>query len=395
MAATPDGKGYWLVASDGGIFAYGDAGFYGSTGGLHPQPADRGHGRHPRRQGLLAGRLRRRDLRLRRRRLLRLDRRATLNKPIVGMAATPDGRGYWLVASDGGIFAYGDAGFYGSAGNLTLNQPIVGMAATPDGRGYWMVASDGGIFAYGDAGFYGSTGLPSTSPWWAWPPRPTASGYWLVAADGGIFAYGDVAFGGGRRPPAAGSTQEQPSTGTRWAWRQASILSSLAHAAGASTLVRTYGGLAPCDLLADMESDVTAWQPTTAILEFSGGNFTPCMAGDPIGSPQYYAKYQADIQTAIDILRPNGTEVFLIGLPYDRVSHAEPERRRSESALPRRWRRPTPASPTSMPARRSWQTEPSPGPFPVFPPNPAPGPRARTWSARRRGALLSGRGHDH
>ena len=74
------------------------------------------------------------------------------------MAATPDGGGYWLVASDGGIFCYGDATFYGSTGNIHLNQPIVGMAATPDGGGYWLVASDGGIFSYGDAQFYGSTG---------------------------------------------------------------------------------------------------------------------------------------------------------------------------------------------------------------------------------------------
>ncbi len=55
--------------------------------------------------------------------------RLTLNKPIVGVAATPDGKGYWLVASDGGIFAFGDAAFYGSTGALTLNKPIVGMAA--------------------------------------------------------------------------------------------------------------------------------------------------------------------------------------------------------------------------------------------------------------------------
>ncbi len=81
-----------------------------------------------------------------------------LNKPMVGMAATHDGGGYWLVASDGGIFSYGDAKFYGSAGSLPLNKPIVGMAATPDGGGYWLVASDGGIFNYGDAKFYGSTG---------------------------------------------------------------------------------------------------------------------------------------------------------------------------------------------------------------------------------------------
>jgi outer membrane protein assembly factor BamB len=81
-----------------------------------------------------------------------------LNQPIVGMAATPDGRGYWLVASDGGIFTFGDATFEGSAGNIALNKPIVGMAATPDGRGYWLVASDGGIFTFGDAAFEGSAG---------------------------------------------------------------------------------------------------------------------------------------------------------------------------------------------------------------------------------------------
>ena len=77
MAATPDGKGYWLVASDGGIFNYGDAGFYGSTGAIQLNKPDRRHGGHPRRQGLLAGGLRRWHLQLRRRRLLRLDRVAS------------------------------------------------------------------------------------------------------------------------------------------------------------------------------------------------------------------------------------------------------------------------------------------------------------------------------
>ena len=55
-------------------------------------------------------------------------------------------------AGNGGIFVFGDAGFYGSTGGLALSQPIVGMAATPAGHGYWLVASDGGIFAFGDAG---------------------------------------------------------------------------------------------------------------------------------------------------------------------------------------------------------------------------------------------------
>jgi hypothetical protein len=66
--------------------------------------------------------------------------------------------GYWLVASDGGVFSFGDAAFYGSEGSADLDRPIVGMAATPDGGGYWLVASDGGVFTFGDAPYDGSTG---------------------------------------------------------------------------------------------------------------------------------------------------------------------------------------------------------------------------------------------
>ena len=97
------------MASDGGVFSYGDAGFFGSTGG---------------------------------------DR---LTRPIVEVAASPAGRGYWLVASDGGVFAFGDAAFFGSTGGVSLTRPIVGMAASPEGRGYWLVASDGGVFAFNPA----------------------------------------------------------------------------------------------------------------------------------------------------------------------------------------------------------------------------------------------------
>jgi hypothetical protein len=120
-----------------------------------------------------------------------------LNQPIVGMAATPSAGGYWLVASDGGIFAFGDARFYGSTGNIRLNQPIVGMAPTPTGGGYWFVARDGGIFAFGDARFFGSTGnIRLNQPIVGMAPTPTGGGYWFVAADGGIFAFGDARFHG-------------------------------------------------------------------------------------------------------------------------------------------------------------------------------------------------------
>jgi hypothetical protein len=137
MAATADGNGYWLVASDGGIFSFGDAAFYGSMGGTR------------------------------------------LNKPVDGMTATPGGGGYWLVASDGGIFSFGNAQFHGSMGGTPLVEPVVGMSATSDGGGYRMVASDGGIFDFGDAAYYGSgTGAPLTSPVVGMATRP--GGYWIA-----------------------------------------------------------------------------------------------------------------------------------------------------------------------------------------------------------------------
>ena len=87
MASTPNRRGYWLLGRDGGLFGFGDAPFYGSTGGLH------------------------------------------LARPVVGMAAPATGGGYWMVASDGGIFAFGDAKFFGSTGSTKLNQPVVAMTA--------------------------------------------------------------------------------------------------------------------------------------------------------------------------------------------------------------------------------------------------------------------------
>ena len=169
----PSGAGYWLVGSDGGVFAFGDAGFFGSTGAV------------------------------------------VLAKPIVGMAPVPSstgpsGAGYWLVGSDGGVFAFGDAGFFGSTGAVVLAKPIVGMAASPSGAGYWLVASDGGVFAFGDAGFFGSTGaVVLAKPIVGMAASPSGAGYWLVASDGGVFAFGDAGFFGS----PAGRVTDRPVVG--------------------------------------------------------------------------------------------------------------------------------------------------------------------------------------
>ena len=131
IVATPDGGGFWVTTADGGVFTFGDAQFYGSVpGALAPG------------QQLAA--------------------------PIVGMAATPDGGGYWLVGADGGIFAFGDAHSYGSIPGRGLNPagsglpnslsaPIVGIAGTADGGGYWLLGADGGIFNFGDAPLEGTS----------------------------------------------------------------------------------------------------------------------------------------------------------------------------------------------------------------------------------------------
>jgi hypothetical protein len=157
------------VAADGGIFTFGDAQFYGSTGAIH------------------------------------------LNQPIVGMAATPDGHGYWLVAADGGIFTFGDAQFYGSTGAIRLNQPIVGMAATPDGHGYWLVAADGGIFTFGDAPFAGSTGgAPLAAATVAVAAHHPGTGYWTVTSGGTVSSFGGAPFAGS----LAGTPSSSPASTT-------------------------------------------------------------------------------------------------------------------------------------------------------------------------------------
>jgi hypothetical protein len=129
-----------------------------------------------------------------------------LAAPIVGIDATTDGNGYWLVASDGGVFSFGDAPFYGSMGGTALNRPIVGITSTPSGKGYWLVASDGGVFAFGDAQFEGSVGgqplnapmvgMASTSYLQTGQVDAAGTGYYLVAADGGVFAFGNAQFDG-------------------------------------------------------------------------------------------------------------------------------------------------------------------------------------------------------
>jgi streptogramin lyase len=144
-------RGYWLVASNGGLFAFG-APFYGSV-------------------------------------------HAHLAKPVVAMAATPDGHGYWLVTKAGQVLHFGDAHSYGSP-PAHLAKPVVAMAATPDGHGYWLVTKAGQVLHFGDAHSYGSPPAHLAQPVVAIAPTPGGHGYWLIASNGGVFSYGKAAFRG-------------------------------------------------------------------------------------------------------------------------------------------------------------------------------------------------------
>jgi len=120
-----------------------------------------------------------------------------LHSPIVGFVPTPTAAGYWMVAGDGGIFAFGDAAFLGSMGGKPLNRPISAMAAPPSGKGYWLVASDGGVFAFGDAPFFGSlAGENLSKPIVDFSVTPTGRGYWMTTSDGQVYGFGDAAYYG-------------------------------------------------------------------------------------------------------------------------------------------------------------------------------------------------------
>jgi NHL repeat len=202
---TSDANGYWIVNEDGAVYSFGDAPALGNVNAadlgphekvtsLSATPSGKGYwifttkGKvFPFGDAQTFG-----DL-----------SKVNLNGPVQSSIATPSGKGYFMVASDGGVFAFGDAVFRGSMGATKLNQPVQSLVPTRDGLGYWLVASDGGIFAFGSAPFRGSMGSTPLN-------KPVVGmvrygvGYLMVAADGGIFSFSDRPFVGslGDHPPA-------------------------------------------------------------------------------------------------------------------------------------------------------------------------------------------------
>jgi hypothetical protein len=64
---------------------------------------------------------------------------------VVGITPSTGSNGYWLVATDGGVFTYGPgAAFYGSTANLQPPPKVVGLAARAGGAPGYVIVADGG-----------------------------------------------------------------------------------------------------------------------------------------------------------------------------------------------------------------------------------------------------------
>jgi hypothetical protein len=162
------GNGYWMVGSDGKVYAFGDAINFGL---IAPPPA----------------------------------------QPIVNMVATPTGLGYWLLGRDGSVYAFGDAINAGGLPQLgIIRTDVVGMSIRPDGQGYWIVTADGVLYAFGlNTSFYGSTdgyqplahfgivgiGRRATGTGTA-TNNDQNNGYYVVAQDGGVIDFGNAVYFG-------------------------------------------------------------------------------------------------------------------------------------------------------------------------------------------------------
>ena len=217
-SASTTSHGFWLVGNDGGIFTFGSALFFGSMGST------------------------------------------VLQRPVAGIVPTKDDGGYWLDASDGGVFAFGDTTFYGSIPGLglhpagsglpnSLNAPIVGMVPSTDDGGYFMVASDGGVFAFGDAHFAGSCPAIGGCSGAAVAVMPDASGngYWLVTKTGNVYTFGDASYFGapGDNGSPVTSAVRTPDGGGYWILNANGTVTNFGDAANFGPAPGTFGGLNP------------------------------------------------------------------------------------------------------------------------------------------------------
>jgi len=244
---------------------------------------------------------------------------APLTTGAVGIAATPDGRGYWIADAAGGVQQFGDAVFAGSMAGQSLNSPINHIVATPDGGGYWLVAADGGTFSFGDAGFFGSTGgMQLKAPVVDIAPTPDGGGYWLVASDGGVFAFGDAAFKGSMgwaqlNSPVVGVSVDSKTGGY---WMVASDGAVFAFGSGFFGSGAAVGPHLPIIGIAPVANGTGYWfvAPDGGIFAFGSAAFRGSAGGIPLAAP--IVGMASDPATGGYWLVASDGGVFAFGAPF-------------------------------------------------------------------------------
>jgi len=203
IAARRNGAGYYLVAPDGKVYAYGDANNVGEgvpagtqavsiavrpAGGRAAGPGYwilSANGKVSAYNATSYGQI------------------ESGKVEAVSIVATKDFRGYWILASSGRVYPFGSASDFGDRRNA--GQVNVAMAATPDGKGYWILASNGAVHAFGTAGHYGQgVGRGATARSIA--VAADGKGYWILSTDGNVSAYGSA-------PQLGGAPSASPAVG--------------------------------------------------------------------------------------------------------------------------------------------------------------------------------------
>lgn len=201
IAIRQNGTGYYLLAPNGTVYAYGEASNAGNgvPGGTQAvsiavkpsavQPAGRGYwilaengkvgAHHATHHGDLG----------------------SAKVEAVSIVATPDGGGYWILTASGSVHKFGNAALFGDA-SANSRQVHVGMAATPDGKGYWILATDGSVSRFGNAGNFGP-GLSTGATARAIAALPDGRGYWILTKSGEVHAFGTAPVIGGALPGGA------------------------------------------------------------------------------------------------------------------------------------------------------------------------------------------------
>lgn len=149
IAPTPTGRGYWLVSAGGRVFPFGDAQRFGasrsesagaSVVSLLPSATGLGY--------TLVGA----DAALRPfgDALAVEAPKSAAGKSYVAAASSPLG-GVWLATNEGEVVVAGGAPALADLSRKAPSSPVVDVAASAGGRGYYLLLENGTVRAFGDA----------------------------------------------------------------------------------------------------------------------------------------------------------------------------------------------------------------------------------------------------